>query len=224
MAKRAKIWIGVAIAFIVIAVAVLLIGPRVYAQWANSNTAPAPTLSATGEVTDEMASYTGTITVTDGSTAGYQVDEVLQGQDVTVRGSTDQVTGTLDIESGTLESAEITVDMASVETDSSNRDSYFRDTALETDTYPTATFVLTTPVELEAGMTTATLSGDITVHGVTQAVTFDAQVAMDDDQVEIVGSIPITFEDFGVTAPDLGFVSVEDTGSIEVDLFLAERD
>ena len=222
MAKRAKIWIGVAIAFIVLAVAVLLIGPRVYAQWANSNAEPAPTLSATGEVTDEVASYTGTITVAEGSTAGYQVDEVLQGQDVTVRGSTDQVTGSLDIESGTLESAEITVDMASVETDSSNRDGYFRDTALETDTYPTATFVLTTPVELEAGMTTATLSGDITVHGVTQAVTFDAQVAMDDDQVEIVGSIPITFEDFGVTAPDLGFVSVEDTGSIEVDLFLTE--
>jgi polyisoprenoid-binding protein YceI len=141
---------------------------------------------------------------------------------VTVRGTTDQVMGTLEIASGTLESAEITVDMASVATDSGNRDSYFRDTALETDEYPTATFVLTSPVELEAGMTTVTLSGDITVHGVTQAVTLDAQIAVADDRAEIVGSIPITFADFGVTAPDLGFVKVEDTGSIEVDLFLTE--
>jgi polyisoprenoid-binding protein YceI len=222
MARRTKILIGVAIAVVVIAAAALLLGPRLYAQWANGQAEPAPTLSTSGDVPDDVSSYTGTVVVAEGSTAGYQLDEVLQGQDVTVRGTTDQVMGTLEIASGTLESAEITVDMASVATDSGNRDSYFRDTALETDEYPTATFVLTSPVELEAGMTTVTLSGDITVHCVTQAVTLDAQIAVADDRAEIVGSIPITFADFGVTAPDLGFVKVEDTGSIEVDLFLTE--
>src|SRR5690606_15993674 len=184
---------------------------------------PAPTLSTSGEIPDDVASYTGTLTVAEGSTAGYQVDEVLQGEDVTVRGSTDQVTGTLEIAQGTLESAEIEVDMASVATDSGNRDAYFRDTALETDQFPTATFVLTSPVELEAGASTATLSGDLTVHGVTQAVSLEAQIAVEGDRAEVVGSIPVTFSDFGVTAPSLGFVKVEDTGSIEVDLFLSEQ-
>lgn len=222
MARRTKILIGVAVAVVVIAAALLLLGPRLYAQWANDKAEPAPTLSTSGEIPDDVASYTGTLTVAEGSTAGYQVDEVLQGEDVTVRGSTDQVTGTLEIAQGTLESAAIEVDMASVSTDSGNRDAYFRDTALETDQFPTATFVLTNPVELEAGASTATLSGDLTVHGVTQAVSLEAQIAVEGDRAEVVGSIPVTFSDFGVTAPSLGFVKVEDTGSIEVDLFLTE--
>nr|WP_245542796.1 hypothetical protein [Pseudoclavibacter soli] len=36
------------------------------------------------------------------------------------------------------------------------------------------------------------------------------------------GSIPITFADFGVTAPSLGFVSVEDHGEVEFLLNLAQ--
>ena len=222
MARRTKILIGVAVAVVVIAAAALLLGPRLYAQWANGRAEPAPTLSTSGDIPDDVASYTGALTVAEGSTAGYQLDEVLQGEDVTVRGSTEQVTGTLEITEGTLQSAEIEVDMASVATDSGNRDAYFRDTALETDQFPTATFVLTDPVVLEPGASTATLSGELTVHGVTQPVTLEAQIAVEDDQAEVVGSIPITFADFGVTAPNLGFVKVEETGSIEVDLFLTE--
>ena len=41
-------------------------------------------------------------------------------------------------------------------------------------------------------------------------------VARDSDQVQIVSSSPITFADYGIEAPSLGFVSVEDQGSIEV--------
>ncbi|GGO66395.1 polyisoprenoid-binding protein [Microbacterium nanhaiense] len=222
MAQRTKILIGVAVAVVVVVAAAVLFGPRLYAQWANDKAEPAPTLSTSGEIPDDVASYTGTLTVAEGSTAGYQLDEVLQGEDVTVRGSTEQVTGTLEIAEGTLESAEIEVDMASVGTDSGNRDAYFRDTALETDQFPTATFALTDPVALEPGASTVTLAGELTVHGVTQQVSLEAQVAVEEDRAEVVGSIPITFADFGVTAPNLGFVKVEETGTIEVDLFLAE--
>jgi len=38
--------------------------------------------------------------------------------------------------------------------------------------------------------------------------------------VEVAGQIPITLTDFGLTAPDLGWVVVEPTGAIEVRLVL----
>lgn len=38
--------------------------------------------------------------------------------------------------------------------------------------------------------------------------------------MQVIGSIPITFADFDVEAPSLGFVTVEDEGSIEFSLQL----
>ena len=55
--------------------------------------------------------------------------------------------------------------MASIATDEPPRDSYFRDTALQTGTFPTATFTLTEPVALGDGVTSATLTGDLTIRG-----------------------------------------------------------
>ena len=40
------------------------------------------------------------------------------------------------------------------------------------------------------------------------------------DGVQVVGSVPITFSDFDVEAPSLGFVTVDDAGSVEFGLDL----
>jgi polyisoprenoid-binding protein YceI len=120
--------------------------------------------------------------------------------------------------------AEIVVDMASVATDEPPRDQYFRSRALQTDTFPTATFTLTEPAEVADGASAVDLVGDLTVHGVTQRVTVDAEVAgTGADAVQVVGSVPVTFADFGVEAPSLGFVTVEDTGAVEFSLRLTPQ-
>ncbi len=146
--------------------------------------------------------------------------EVLQGEDVTVTGRTEEVTGTFTVADGALTAASIEVDMASVATDEPPRDAYFRGDALEVGTYPTATFELTSPVDLPTGSGDVELAGDLTIHGVTQAVTVEAQVGPTSDGVQVVGSVPITFSDFDVEAPSLGFVTVDDAGSVEFGLDL----
>ncbi len=40
-------------------------------------------------------------------------------------------------------------------------------------------------------------------------------MGLNGDGGQLSGSIPITFADYGVTAPSLGFVTVEKTGSVE---------
>ncbi|KTR38050.1 polyisoprenoid-binding protein, partial [Curtobacterium oceanosedimentum] len=115
--------------------------------------------------------------------------------------------------------ATVTVQVADIATDSAQRDSYFRDSALDVSAFPQATFTLTEPladaVPSGSGTTEVRADGELTLHGVTKAVRADLQIGLDGDGVAISGTVPITFSDFGVQAPDLGFVKVDDAGAVE---------
>ncbi|GAA4318946.1 hypothetical protein GCM10023162_26000 [Klenkia terrae] len=177
-------------------------GPLVYAAL-QEDAPPATTVQAQDSDAPLTDVTDGTWTIGAGSSAGYRVDEVLNGDDVTVAGTTDQVTGSLVVSGGDLQSAEVDVDMASVATDSGRRDSYFRDNVIDVAANPTATFAVTQAVdlpELTGTPVTVPVAGELSVHGVTQQVTVD----------------------YDVTPPDLGFVSVEDTGSVEFFLVLTQ--
>ena len=199
-------------------------GPLVYAAL-QEDAPPATTVQAQDSDAPLTDVTDGTWTIGAGSSAGYRVDEVLNGDDVTVAGTTDQVTGSLVVSGGDLQSAEVDVDMASVATDSGRRDSYFRDNVIDVAANPTATFAVTQAVdlpELTGTPVTVPVAGELSVHGVTQQVTVDLSVVRTAQGVEASGSIPVTFADYDVTPPDLGFVSVEDTGSVEFFLVLTQ--
>jgi polyisoprenoid-binding protein YceI len=200
---------------------VAIFGPGWYADRAE-DAADEPTLSASAAPADG-ADSSGTWTVSDGSFAGYRVDEVLQGEDVTVTGRTEDVTGQVTIADGEVTDAEIEVKVATIATDSDRRDGYFRDNAIQAEQFPTATFELTEPAAIEDGATEVELVGDLTVRGETRPVTVDAEVGGDGaSALQVVGSVPVTFVDFGIEAPNLGFVRVEDSGSVEFSLELVK--
>jgi polyisoprenoid-binding protein YceI len=198
-------------------VAGLVGGPLVYA--ALQNDAPAAqTVAVQPDGIDLSAATDGTWTVAGGSSAGYRVDEVLNGADVTVAGTTDQVSGTVVVKDGDLTPAEVAVDVASISTDSDRRDAYFRDSVMDVGQHPTATVTVTGPVdlpELSGTPVTVPVTGDLTVAGATQPVRFELSVVRTPAGVDASGSIPLTFADLGIEAPDLGFVSVDDQGSVE---------
>jgi polyisoprenoid-binding protein YceI len=221
MKKKTGIVLGVAAVVVVgLGVTAAVGGPAFYRDVIVGEPEAAPTVSVTpGATTIDTSDLSGAWTVGDGSTAGYRVDEVLNGTDVTVVGTTDQVTGTVTVEGDSVTAATIDVDVASIATDSGNRDGYFRDDAMEASTYPTATFVLTQPIDAgvpaDGDVETVEATGDLTMHGVTQSVTVSLQAALSGDGVQISGSVPVTFSDYGVEAPSFGFVQVEDSGTVE---------
>lgn len=222
-----KVAIGVGAAVVAVGVVAGIYGPGLYADRANEAADDEPTLQASMAPLSDTEAVEGTWTVGEGSFAGYRVDEVLQGADVTVTGRTEDVTGSVTVADGAITAADVEVDVTSVATDEARRDEYFRDQAMEVDTYPTAVFELTDPAELETGATSVALTGDLTLHGVTRPATVEAEVAGDaagGGPVQVIGSVPITFTDFGVEAPDLGFVSVEDEGVIEFSLQLETQE
>jgi polyisoprenoid-binding protein YceI len=126
MSRRA--WILIAVP--VLLVLALVLGPLAYAAL-QDDAAPAPTVEAQPGDAELSADTDGVWTVTDGSTAGYRVDEVLNGADVTVAGTTGRVTGTVEVAAGELTAAQVTVDVASITTDSGRRDAYFRDRIMD---------------------------------------------------------------------------------------------
>ena len=158
-----------------------------------------------------------------GSKAGYQVDEILNGKAVSVVGTTDQVSGKVTVADNLLTVATIEVDLASVETDSASRDLYFRNEIMNVDKFPKATFSLTEPVELanlESGTGEVNVTGDLTIAGKTLPYGFTLKFFRTEEGIVVTGTTPIKFADFGIKAPSLGFVKVDEMGQIEFNLLL----
>jgi polyisoprenoid-binding protein YceI len=222
MARRRRTWwiVGGVVALLALG---LGLGPLLYAA-TQEDAAAAPTVQAQPSDVELVADTDGTWTVSAGSSAGYRVDEVLNGADVTVAGTTDRVTGQVVIEGGDLASGEAVVDVASVSTDSGRRDDYFRGTVMDVGTHPTATFAIRGPVdlpELSGTPVTVPVTGDLTLRGTTRQVQAEISVVRTAEGVDVSGAVPVVFADFGITPPNLGFVRVEDRGQVEFLLRLA---
>jgi len=231
--RRLTVIIAVVGGIVVLGAAAAVFGPAFYRDVIVGEAPPAPTVggstpaaeSSPAPAGDPLAELDGSWAASEGSFAGYRVDEVLNGTDVTVVGRTEDVEAEVEVADLAVTAATVTVDVGSIATDEGARDAYFRDNALQVSDFPTATFTLTEPLEAtsapEAGSEqTVEAAGELTLHGVTQAVTAELQVAFDGRTAEVAGSIPVTFADYGVQAPSLGFVSVEPEGFVEFHLVL----
>ncbi len=170
----------------------------------------------------------GTWNVAADSIAGYRVREQLANlpAESDAVGRTDQITGSITITSTgsttTLTAATLTVDTTSITSDKTMRDNRMRNEGLQTDTYPTATFTLTAPVEVPAAAlagtaSDVTLTGDLTLHGVTKSVSIPAKAQLVNGTISVAGSISFPLSDYSITAPNIGgfIVSIADTGTLE---------
>jgi polyisoprenoid-binding protein YceI len=230
---RPRTWL---IGIPIVVVLALVVGPFVYINFIQED-APdrlslddtatgSDTGSATGSdtgsdtATATDASIDGSWAVSDGSQAGYRVAEVLFGQDTEAVGRTTGVTGQLLITGTTIDSATFEVDMTTVSSDQGRRDNQFRTRIMDTDAYPTATFELTEPIDLEAvpddlEQVTVTATGELTLRGVTNEVTFELTAQRNGDTIEVTGAVPVAFADYEIPDASFGPATVGDSGEIE---------
>jgi polyisoprenoid-binding protein YceI len=162
-----------------------------------------------------------------GSFVGYRVRETLASIGATEAvGRTPGVTGSLTVDGTVVTAAAFTADLTGLESDDPRRDGQLRRQALETSQYPTATFTLTSPVDLgtqpvDGTTVDVTATGDLALHGVTRSVEIPLQARVDGAVVTITGSLEIAFADFGIASPQAMIVlSVEDQGTLELQLQL----
>lgn len=233
-------------------VAVALAGFVVYGQFlagddvarltlppaASAPTAAAPSegpgfSDGPGSGTATAADLAGTWVVSAGSVVGYRVREQLGGVSALsdAVGRTSAVTGSATIEARGeavgVTAAEFEADLSQLASDDGRRDRRIRTIGLETNQFPTGTFVLAealdVPADALAGTTVdVTIVGDLTLHGVTKRVSIPCQARLSGDRIDVVGALTFPFSDFAMTPPDIaGFVRVEDDATLELQLSLA---
>ena len=216
-------------------VAVLVIGGAV-ALLLGSHQAPGRLALSSPAASGPSSSLTGDWNVGSGSEAGYRVREQFINQP----GPTEAVARTTKISGGlrvqpsgsTLQASGLhfSADLAALQSQDKyanyqvyQRDFFIRTIYLQTDQFPNADFNasrVSIPSGIETGPVSITVSGKLTVHGVTKSVTTQLQAQRSTSGIEVAGSINVDMRDFGVEVPSISFTQAQPGVVIEYHLIL----
>jgi polyisoprenoid-binding protein YceI len=163
------------------------------------------------------------------SFVGYRVQEQLAsiGGNTAV-GRTPAVSGSLTIAGTKVTAVAVQADLTGLKSDDNRRDGQLSHQGLETSTYPTATFSLTSPIDLgsvpaDGAEVSVTASGKLTLHGQTKDVQIPLKAKLSGNTIVVTGSLEITFADYGITKPNsFAVLSIADTGTLELQLFFSK--
>ncbi|HEY0444570.1 MAG TPA: YceI family protein [Candidatus Limnocylindrales bacterium] len=191
---------------------------------AAASTATSGAIAGTWKVDTSIGSFSD---FTD-SFVGYRVQEELGSIGAnTAVGRTPSVTGTMTLAGTTVTAATITADLTSLRSDDQRRDGQLSRQGLETSTFPTATFTLTSPIELGstpvAGQQVAvTAKGTLNLHGQAKDVELPLKARLSNGVITVAGSLPIVFSDYGIQKPSsFAVLSIADQGTMELQLFFS---
>jgi polyisoprenoid-binding protein YceI len=163
------------------------------------------------------------------SFVGYRVQEQLAniGGNTAV-GRTPAVSGSLTIAGTKVTATTIQADLTGLQSDDNRRDGQLSHQGLETSTFPTATFTLTSPIDLgsvpaDGTEITVTATGTLTLHGQTKDVKIPLKAKLSGNTIVVTGSLEIAFADYGITKPNsFAVLSIADTGTLELQLFFTK--
>ena len=236
MEMSRKVWIPIA----ALAALVLLGAGGAYAYFFSGLRTSPPALALASPSPSAAATASpaagGTWNITTASLVGYRVKEQFVGQssqhEAVAR--TSDVTGEVTIaKSGStyeMTSATVTVQLAGLASVDSvagynvtNRDRIVQG-SLGVNSFPTATFSAQN-VALPAGVqngeaVTVSVPGQLTIHGVSKAVTAALQLRVSGSTAQIAGTISTNMTDFGINPPTIGFTTVQPATTIEFQLNL----
>jgi len=209
----------------IVVIIVLVVAGVIYAARSSStvnapHTAPgvAKNVCATPAATNGLQIFK---VVPAQSTVSYSVYENLIIQNKPNNdaiGKTNSIEGQFNVKTGASPSVtgmNITVDLRTLKTDSERRDGYVQKYALETNLYPTTTFVSTCAQGLPATYTDGQpvhfqLVGNMTLHGKTNQETFDVQGKVSGQTITGVATVTIYMTDFGIQPPNLANIAVSE--------------
>ncbi len=134
----------------------------------------------------------------DGSTVEWTGSKVTGSHD----GGFREFSGAVTLAEGEVRGVELTIQTASLYSDNEDLTGHLRsDEFFDVERLPTATFRTTAIAAGGAEGATHTVTGDLTLHGVTKAIRFPATIQVVRDEVRAQAEFAIDRQDFGVTYP-----------------------
>jgi polyisoprenoid-binding protein YceI len=171
-----------------------------------------------------LSAIAGPWTVARGTEVRYNIDDTVMGQTSKVVGRTSQVSGTMQVADQTVTAVQVIVDMRTVSCGCVH-DSKYHD-LMDTDQYPTSSFVLTTPIALssipaEGAVIKVPVTGRFTIHGTTRTVSFTLSALRRSGTIAVNAIIPVQLGDYGIESPNAG--ALGGLSNAEIELLVAFR-
>jgi polyisoprenoid-binding protein YceI len=118
-----------------------------------------------------------------------------------------------DDEKGTIEKVAVSAKVADFDSQNSSRDSHALE-VLEALKYPKVTFVSTSISS--AGKDKFTITGNLTFHGITKSISFEAKQTKTSSKIVAEGTFSVLMTDYKIERPSLMFIPTNDKMDIEL--------
>lgn len=207
-----------------------VVGWLAYVWFSGGSGEPSAEVTAASVAVEEGASQAVFEIDKTQSEVRFEIDEVLRGNDFRVTGTTSEVAGQIRVDfddPAASEVGEIVINVRTLSTDDSLRDRAIRSRILNTSDEENefARFVPTAleglPGEVAVGESfPVTVTGDLTLSGTTQPVTFAGQITLASrSRLEIEATASVLHADFNLSIPEVPMVaSISDEVLLAVNL------
>ncbi len=194
-------------------------GTLVFTTACAKNPAEGKNEAKVTEPTTEATATEGTVyTITDGSAVTWVGSKVTGSHD----GGFEKFSGTVTVagDDATTAAIDVTIDATSLWSDTEKLTGHLKSADFfDVETYPTATFQSTGVAAAEGGGYTVT--GNLSLHGVTKQIEFPATIAVTDGQVKADAEFFIKRFDFGVEYAGKADDLIRDEVVIKLDIVAA---
>jgi polyisoprenoid-binding protein YceI len=139
-------------------------------------------------------------------------------------GSFQQFTGTVSLAGEQVQAVHFDVDIASLQTDAEKLTAHLKTKDfLDVEKFPKASFQSTSVVAKPVGSATHEITGQLTLHGVTQEIKFPASIAFTPDSVTGRAEVGINRQKFGVAYPGMPDDLIKDEVVLEPTFVFVRR-
>jgi polyisoprenoid-binding protein YceI len=160
----------------------------------------------------------------EGSQATYTVEETFVGQTGLFRavGTTSSFEGTLEVKDGQVTGGTVKVDLRTLQSDRARRDETLRNSFLESNRFPFATYVISGMAggPIRAGeKASITLKGKMTIHGTDKDLSFPGTATFEGGGLKLTGEVTFKMSEFGIKPPDIiGVLKAEDPVVLKIEV------
>jgi polyisoprenoid-binding protein YceI len=192
--------------------------PAPASRVATTTAKAAPTAAAPAAATSPVE---GTWTLVSSSVAGFRIGYTSPVGDGTRVGRTNAVTGQMGVHGSTVQTGRFSVDFRQIECDGGSTCTQHIQQIMDVADFPYETFVLTSPIRLgsvppDGKQVSTPVTGQLTLRGVTQAVTFTLTARRNSARIDVLGSIPVDRDDYKIPdANEPGF-HIAKKGTVEL--------
>ena len=148
----------------------------------------------------------------------FRINEVLNDKSLTAVGTTSEIAGDIFISGDTVTIGTLAINARTFKTDSEKRDGAIARFILKSEE-PINEFMYFKPTSVMGTPSTFTVTGDLTISGVTKPATFDVTTSLAGDVLSGIAVTKLKRNDFNITIPEVKSVaSVDDEFTVTANI------